>query len=165
MKRLLYTPGCKFRFCDCAYICRMELIVSLNNLVDAAAQFWKVNAGKKIFAFSGALGAGKTTFISALCQYKHVRGSVSSPTFSIINEYTYAEGVIYHIDLYRLRDEQEAIRTGVEDVLDSGSICLVEWPERAPGIFPDDTVWIRIENVDGSTRKLLLTSERPSVHS
>jgi tRNA threonylcarbamoyladenosine biosynthesis protein TsaE len=143
----------------------MELIVTLNNLREAAAQFWKLNEGKKIFAFSGSLGAGKTTFITALCQYKHVNGSVSSPTFSIINEYSYSEGIIYHVDLYRLHDEQEAIRTGIEDVLDSGMICLVEWPERAPGIFPDDTVWIQIENIDSSTRKLLLTTERPSVHS
>jgi len=143
----------------------MELIVSLNNLEEAAAQFWKLADGKKIFAFSGSLGAGKTTFIAALCQYKHVSDSVSSPTFSIINEYTYDQGVIYHVDLYRLHDEQEAIRTGVEDVLDSGMICLVEWPERAPGIFPDDTVWIQIENIDSSTRKLLLNAERPSVQS
>lgn len=143
----------------------MELIVSLEKLEEAAAQFWKLNNGKKIFAFSGSLGAGKTTFIAALCKYKHVKGSASSPTFSIINEYTYNKGLIYHIDLYRLNDEQEAVRTGVEDVLDSGMICFVEWPERALGIFPDDTVWVRIENVDSSTRKLVMTSERPSVHS
>jgi tRNA threonylcarbamoyladenosine biosynthesis protein TsaE len=83
-----------------------------------------------------------------------VKGAVGSPTFSIINEYAYPGGLIYHIDLYRLKDEAEAIRAGVEDVLYSGNICLVEWPERAPGIFPEDAVAIFLEAIDPQTRRL-----------
>jgi tRNA threonylcarbamoyladenosine biosynthesis protein TsaE len=100
------------------------------------------------------MGAGKTTFIHALCSIKGVNGAVGSPTFSIINEYRHPGGKIFHIDLYRLRDEEEALRAGVEDTLYSGQICLVEWPERAPGIFPPETVDINIEAIDPHTRKI-----------
>lgn len=101
------------------------------------------------------MGAGKTTFIHGLCEAKGVTDTVGSPTFSIINEYRYPGGRIFHIDLYRLKDEEEAIRAGVEDVLYSGDICLVEWPERAPEIFPPDTVQIRLEVLDPDTRKII----------
>lgn len=111
-----------------------------------------------MLAFHGAMGAGKTTFIHALCDVKGVKDVVGSPTFSIVNEYIFTEDQvekkIYHIDLYRLKDEQEAIQAGVEDCLYSDHICLVEWPEKAPGLFPDNTVHIYIEAVDGQTRKL-----------
>ena len=100
------------------------------------------------------MGAGKTTFIHALCTVRGVTDAIGSPTFSIINEYRYKGGKIYHIDLYRLKDEEEAIRAGVEDVLFSGEICLVEWPDRAPGIFPADTVALRLEVIDQATRKI-----------
>jgi tRNA threonylcarbamoyladenosine biosynthesis protein TsaE len=77
---------------------------------------------------------------------------VSSPTFSIINEYSYDGGTVYHIDLYRLKDEEEAIRAGVEDCLYSGNICLVEWPERAAAIFPAHTVHVYLDAADEQTR-------------
>lgn len=112
----------------------------------------------KVFAFHGQMGTGKTTFIHALCGVKGVKDVVGSPTFSIINEYAYTDnGVvkkIYHIDLYRLKDEEEAIRAGVEDCLYSNDICLVEWPEKAPGIFPADTVHIYMQPVDTQTRRV-----------
>ena len=136
----------------------MEWIFSLDNINDVAKEFWKATNGKMVFAFHGQMGAGKTTFIHALCDAKGVKDVVGSPTFSIINEYEYdCEGtkkVIFHIDLYRLKDEEEAIRTGVEECLYSGYICLVEWPEKAPGIFPHDTVHIHIELVNDTTRRL-----------
>lgn len=104
------------------------------------------------------MGAGKTTFIHALCETKGVKDVVGSPSYSIINEYAYGEDgrkkPLYHMDLYRLNDEEEAQRAGVEDALYSGSVCLVEWPERAPGIFPENTVHVYIELVDGTTRRL-----------
>ena len=100
------------------------------------------------------MGAGKTTFIHALCDVKGVTDTVGSPTFSIINEYRYPGGRIFHIDLYRLKDEEEAVRTGVEDVLYSGDLCLVEWPDRAPGIFPPDTVELWIEATGPLDRKI-----------
>ena len=100
------------------------------------------------------MGAGKTSFIRALCEVKNVKETPGSPTFSIINEYTYSGGIIFHLDLYRLKDEEEALRAGVEDCLYSGEICLVEWPDRAPGIFPDTTLIISLQGLDESTRSL-----------
>lgn len=112
----------------------MEWTFSLDNIATVAAACWKAIGDKKIVAFHGEMGAGKTTFINALCDEKKVKDVVSSPTFSIVNEYAYdCEGtpkILFHMDLYRLRDEEEAIRSGVEDLLYSGNICLVEWPEK-----------------------------------
>jgi tRNA threonylcarbamoyladenosine biosynthesis protein TsaE len=89
---------------------------------------------------------------------KGIKDVVGSPTFSIINEYQYdcdgTKRVLFHIDLYRLKDEEEAQRAGVEDVLYSGNICLVEWPEKAPGIFPGDKVDVFVQVVDDKTRRL-----------
>ncbi len=141
----------------------MEWTFSMNNINDVAKEFWKQTAGKTVFAFHGSMGMGKTTFIHALCKVKGVKEGVGSSTFSIINEYQYVptaigsngtQRVLFHIDLYRLRDKEEALRAGVEDVLFSGNLCLVEWPERVPDIFPDDTVHCFIEMVDDKTRRL-----------
>jgi tRNA threonylcarbamoyladenosine biosynthesis protein TsaE len=100
------------------------------------------------------MGAGKTSFIRALCGVKKVKETVGSPTLSIINEYSSPSGTIFHLDLYRLKDEEEAVRAGVEDCLYSGEVCLVEWPDRAPGIFPDETMGIILETIDENTRKI-----------
>lgn len=136
----------------------MEWTFSLDNINEVAKDFWKATEGKTVFAFHGAIGAGKTTFIHALCDVKGVKDVVGSPTFSIINEYQYdCEGTkraLFHIDLYRLKNEEEAIRAGVEDVLLSGYTGLVEWPEKAPGIFPDNTVHAFIEPVNNEIRRL-----------
>jgi len=114
--------------------------------------------GQKVIAFHGNMGAGKTTLISALCEYLGVTDGISSPTFSIINEYLFtlngANDVIYHMDLYRLKDEEEAIRAGVEDCIYSGSYCFVEWPERAPGIFPPETVNIYLYHENENKRTI-----------
>jgi tRNA threonylcarbamoyladenosine biosynthesis protein TsaE len=134
----------------------MEISFQLQDIRLVAEKCWQQFPLQKVFAFHGGMGAGKTTFIHALCDVKGVTDTVGSPTFSIINEYRYPGGKIFHIDLYRLRDEEEALRAGVEDVLYSGEICLVEWPDRAPGIFPPDTVELRIEAIDPDTRKLIL---------
>jgi tRNA threonylcarbamoyladenosine biosynthesis protein TsaE len=136
----------------------MEWLFTLDNINVVAKEFWKAVEGKNVFAFHGQMGAGKTTFIHALCDVKGVKDVVGSPTFSIINEYEYdCEGtkrVLFHMDLYRIKDEQEALRAGVEDALFSGYICLAEWPEKAPGIFPDNTVNANIELVDTGIRRL-----------
>lgn len=132
----------------------MEWTFDLPGIDQMARAFWETFPDNKIYAFQGKMGAGKTSFIRALCAAKNVRESVGSPTFSIINEYSSPSGIIYHLDLYRLKDEEEAIRTGVEDCLYSGEICLVEWPDRAPGIFPKDTLGIFLEMLDPNTRKL-----------
>jgi tRNA threonylcarbamoyladenosine biosynthesis protein TsaE len=132
----------------------MELDYTLRDIDEAARVFWDSFPNKKIYAFQGNMGAGKTSFIRALCAVKNVKETVSSPTFSIINEYSSPAGTIFHLDLYRLKDEEEAIRAGVEDCLYSGEICLVEWPGRAPGIFPVDTLGISMEILDEKTRKI-----------
>ena len=101
------------------------------------------------------MGAGKTTFVHAVCEAAGVKDNISSPTFSIINEYVASSGnVIYHIDLYRLKNEQEAMQAGVEDCLFSGNRCFVEWPDRAPNIFLDNTLHVSISVLDMNTRKL-----------
>jgi len=137
----------------------MELIYSLETIGEIATRFWKLNEGVAVFAFHGEMGAGKTTLIHALCEAKGVKDVVGSPTFAIINEYVFEngakeEGKIFHMDLYRLRDEEEAIRAGVEDCLYSDHLCLVEWPEKAPGIFPENTAHIYINVINSSTRRL-----------
>ena len=145
-----------------AYICDMEFKFSLDTIKEIATLFWKSVENTTVFAFHGNMGAGKTTFIHALCDVKAVNDVVGSPTFSIINEYEFdCEGtkkIIFHLDLYRIKDEEEALRAGVEDVLYSGYTCLVEWPEKAPGIFPGDTVHVQIELVDNETRRLKITN-------
>jgi tRNA threonylcarbamoyladenosine biosynthesis protein TsaE len=136
----------------------MEWTFLLDNINTVATEFWNAVEGKTVFAFHGQMGAGKTTFIHALCDAKGVKDVVGSPTFSIINEYEYlCEGTkkaLFHMDLYRLNSDEEAQRAGVEDALYSGYICLVEWPEKAPGIFPEDRVGVVIEVVDEKTRRL-----------
>jgi tRNA threonylcarbamoyladenosine biosynthesis protein TsaE len=133
----------------------MQWTFTLPDIDQMARVFWEYFPNKKIYAFKGNMGAGKTSFIRALCAAKNVKEMVGSPTFSIINEYSFAGGIIYHLDLYRLKDEEEAIRAGVEDCLYSGEVCLVEWPDRAPGIFPDDSFGVLLETIDERTRKIV----------
>ena len=108
----------------------------------------------------GAPGAGKTTFINALCRALGVESDMTgSPSFAIINEYrsdTTAE-LIYHFDCYRLEKEEEAVEIGTEDYLDSGAICLIEWPERIDSLLPDDMVRVDITVNDDDTRTLTMT--------
>jgi tRNA threonylcarbamoyladenosine biosynthesis protein TsaE len=139
----------------------MEWTFSLDNINEVAKEFWKAVEGRTVFAFHGQMGAGKTTFIHALCDAKGVKDVVGSPTFSIINEYEYlcagTKKALFHMDLYRLNSEEEAQRAGVEDALYSGFICLVEWPEKAPGIFPEDTIQVLIKAIDDKTRQLIIS--------
>ena len=136
----------------------MEWTYSLPEINEMARVFWKTFPGYKIYAFHGNMAVGKTNFIRALCGVKKVNDTISSPTFSIINEYSYPGGRLFHLDLYRIRDEQEAVRAGVEDCLYSGDLCLVEWPERAPGIFPEETLDIFLDMLDEKTRKIRVPS-------
>jgi len=135
----------------------MEVNFTLDEINQTAAKLLADTKSYKVFAFHGEMGAGKTTFIHALCETLGVKDVITSPTFSIINQYKASDGqTIYHMDLYRVKDENEAVNAGVEDCLYSGNICFVEWPEQAPGIFPDDTLHISISSVDDNTRKLKL---------
>lgn len=130
----------------------MEMQCTLTDIHETARRLWQQVEGRKVIAFYGDMGAGKTTLIHALCDEKGVTSTVGSPTFSIINEYNYPGGKMYHIDLYRLKDEEEAVRAGVEDCLYSGDICLVEWPGRAEAILPYNTAKVQLHVVDKDTR-------------
>ena len=134
----------------------MEWKFMLGDIQATASSFRRAVGSARVFAFHGEMGAGKTTFIHALCEEQGVKDVVSSPTFSIINEYVYRDsGIdrkIYHIDLYRLRDEDEARNAGVEDCLYSDHICYVEWPDKSPGLFPEDTIHVTIQAIGDQTR-------------
>ena len=133
----------------------MEVIFALKNIGETAKKFLADTAGYKVFALHGEMGAGKTTFIHALCEEMQVKDNISSPTFSIINQYNTADGkLIYHMDLYRIKDENEAVQAGVEDCLYSGNTCFVEWPDKAPGLFPEETLHVVISSAGDNTRKL-----------
>lgn len=135
----------------------MELNFSLENISAAASLFLKSVHHHKVIALHGDMGAGKTTFVHALCIELGVSEPVSSPTYSIINQYEGSnKAIIYHIDLYRLRDEEEALQAGVEDCLYSGNWCFVEWPERALGIFPTNTLHINLTTLEINSRKLVI---------
>lgn len=137
--------------------------VHLSKLSDFAAQFWSYVKEAKVFAFHGQMGAGKTTLINALCHYKGTKDVTSSPTFSIINEYDFDQQGevrrIFHIDLYRLKNEEEVVQAGVEECIYSGSICMVEWPEKAAGLFDKNTVHVFIEPASESERSVRVELE------
>ena len=134
-------------------------ISSLETINDAAHEFIAAMGDYTVFAFNGEMGAGKTTFIKALCEELGVEDATNSPSFAIINEYrseTTAE-LIYHFDCYRLEDEVEAEEIGVEDYLYSGALCFIEWPERIESLLPDDTVEVDVVEQEDGTRSVTLT--------
>lgn len=136
-------------------------IKSTEQLPQAAREFIEAMGDATVFAFYGDMGAGKTTFIAELCRQLGVSEDVAnSPSFSIVNEYrsdTTAE-LIYHFDLYRLEDLDEALDMGIEDYFDSGALCLLEWPERVEELLPDDAVRVKIYVNDDDSRTLQLSS-------
>lgn len=140
----------------------MELIItSLDEIPKVVEKLLIYAEGRKKMTFSGEVGAGKTTFIKAFCEYFKVKEHVTSPTFSLINEYAYQdsdsqqEKYIYHIDLYRLNRPEEALDIGIEDYLFDDNYCLIEWPELINELLPTDRVIIQIEIIDDFTRKFL----------
>ena len=133
----------------------MEVIFSLQEINEAALKVVEQLGNNKVIALHGEMGAGKTTFTNSFCKALGVIDVVISPTFSIINVYeTKYDKTIYHLDLYRLKNEEEAINAGVEDCLYSGNICLVEWPDKLPTIFPEETLHINFELIDDTKRRI-----------
>lgn len=133
-------------------------ITSLDKINEAAHEFMAAMEDYTVFAFNGEMGAGKTTFIKALCEELGVDDVTNSPSFAIINEYrseTTAE-LIYHFDCYRLENEVEAEEIGVEDYFYSGALCFIEWPERIADLLPDDTVDVDIVEQEDGTRKITI---------
>lgn len=137
---------------------KKEILIPTTDALDGAAhEFLALMGDETVYAFEGEMGAGKTTFINALCHALGVEEDpTGSPTFSIINEYrsdTTAE-LIYHFDLYRIESLEQAFDIGVEDYLDSGALCLIEWPDRIDDILPDDTVRVKIDVLPDGCRRL-----------
>jgi tRNA threonylcarbamoyladenosine biosynthesis protein TsaE len=111
-----------------------------------------------VFAFKGKMGAGKTTFIKAVCEELGVSDVINSPTFAIVNEYrseTTCE-LIYHFDFYRIHSVQEALQIGAEDYFESGALCFIEWPEKVEALLPGDTVFVEITEQEDGTRHIEL---------
>lgn len=131
------------------------IIQDLKNLPEAARSFLEKNRDDRIFAFYGELGAGKTTFIKALCNELNVIDIVSSPSFSIINEYQNEKGIkIYHMDFYRLKNMEEALEIGLEDYFNTDDYCFIEWPERIDELLPNDTIFVKIVARHNNSRVL-----------
>ena len=129
----------------------------LENINAAAAEFLKELGDKRIVAFYGSMGAGKTTFIKAICDVLGVTDTVNSPTFAIVNEYLAASGdSVYHFDFYRIKKIEEAYDFGYEDYFYSGNLCLIEWPELIEELLPEDTVRVKIEEIEGGERELTI---------
>ena len=131
---------------------------SLADLPQVASEFLQALGNRRVVAFQGKMGAGKTTFIKALCEQLGVCDMVNSPTFSIVNEYTDADGqtLAYHFDLYRLKSVAEALDMGAEDYFYSGRYCFIEWPDVADALLPDNCAEASIEEADNGTRILTL---------
>ncbi len=115
------------------------------------------NNPEKVYCFYGKMGAGKTTFIKAICEEMGVQETVNSPTFSIVNEYEAKDGeIIYHFDCYRINKVQEALDLGAEEYLYSGNYCFIEWPENINAILPDNAVSVGIEEVEDGLRMVMI---------
>ncbi len=133
----------------------MEIsIPSLDQISAAAKQFVQAMDQSTVFAFYGKMGAGKTTFVKALCEELGVTDVVNSPTFSIVNEYRSDETgeLIYHFDFYRIKKIEEVYDMGYEDYFYSGALCFIEWPELVEELLPGDAVKVTVEENEDGTR-------------
>ena len=126
------------------------VIESLNEIDSVAEAFLALTSKHNVIAFNGEMGAGKTTFIKALCKKLEVIDPVNSPTFAIINEYANTWGdLIYHFDFYRLKNLKEALNIGAEDYFYSGNKCFIEWPDVVEELLPEDYLRVDIVEIDG----------------
>ena len=137
----------------------MEIkIQSLEHIHEAAREFIAAMGDNTVFALYGKMGAGKTTFIKALCQELGVEDVVTSPTFAVINEYRsdIAGELIYHLDFYRIKKLEEVYDMGYEDYFYSGALCFIEWPELVEELLPVNTIKVTIEELEDGSRKLTM---------
>ncbi len=134
------------------------MIYKLQHISQAVQYILQTIGNAKIICFTAPMGAGKTTLINEICKQLGVTDATSSPTFSIINQYkTIDDAIVYHLDLYRVKDEEEAIQAGVEEVLYSGNYCFVEWPQVAATFMPDGAVNVSIEILNKVERKVIVS--------
>ena len=137
----------------------MEInIQSLDQIHEAARQFVEAMGDNTVFTIYGKMGAGKTTFIKAVCEELGVSDVITSPTFAIVNEYRsdLAGALIYHFDFYRIKKLEEVYDMGYEDYFYSGDVCFIEWPELIEELLPGNTVKVTIEEVENGARRLTL---------
>lgn len=134
----------------------MEITINgLDTIRSAARQFIENIGSSRVFAFYGKMGAGKTTFVKALCEELGCDDVITSPTFAIVNEYTDGkQQPVYHFDFYRIKKLEEVYDMGYEEYFYSGALCLIEWPELIEDVLPDDTVRVTIEEQAGGSRLL-----------
>ena len=134
----------------------MESIFSLNEINEIAKQIIKCNP-QKIILFSGEMGAGKTTLIKSLCKELGVLGNISSPTFSLVNEYQNAvDQVVYHFDFYRIKNQNEALDMGVDEYFYSGHWCFIEWAENIKDLIPENYSTVSISVLSDGKRRVVL---------
>ena len=138
------------------YLCIMDMIYTLAEMDDVAQSLMKKFGSKSVWAFHAPMGAGKTTLITALCQILGVQDRVNSPTFAIMNEYQGLGKVIYHMDWYRLENDGEARRAGVEMAMEDSDYCFIEWPEKAINLIPSDALHIEIEILGPEHRRIFI---------
>lgn len=129
-------------------------VSNIDELQKAAIDILNAFPEERIFLFYGNMGAGKTTFINALCNELGVTDHTSSPTFSIVNEYDSESGTLFHFDFYRLKNEVEALDMGYEEYLYSGNYCFIEWPEKIANLLPENCLSISIEATDNQQRTI-----------
>lgn len=125
---------------------------SISELNSAAKALFNFSGDAKIFVFEGEMGAGKTTFIKTVCEELGVKDVVSSPTFSIINEYATSAAPVYHFDFYRIKNIREAYDIGYEEYFYSGNICLIEWPELVAELLPENYIRVKITAISPERR-------------
>ena len=134
----------------------MEITISnLDNIRESAREFINNIGSHKVFAFYGKMGAGKTTFIKAICEELGVDDVITSPTFAIINEYSGKDDTIYHFDFYRIKKLEEVYDMGYEDYFYSGALCFIEWPELIEEVLPEDAVKVQITEKEDGSRAIL----------
>ena len=134
----------------------MEIKINdLNSIRETAREFIDHMDGRKVFAFYGKMGAGKTTFIKAVCEELGVEDVITSPTFAIINEYSGKDDTIYHFDFYRIKKLEEVYDMGYEDYFYSGALCFIVWPELIEEVLPGDAVKVQIIEKEDGTRAVL----------
>ena len=131
-------------------------IQSLDQIHEAAHQFIEAMGDNTVFALYGKMGAGKTTFIKAVCEELGVSDVITSPTFAIVNEYRSdtAGELIYHFDFYRIKKLEEVYDMGYEDYFYSGALCFIEWPELIKDVLPGDAVKVYIDELEDGSRKI-----------
>lgn len=133
------------------------VIRDLTSINETAKEFIAQMGDNRLFFFYGDMGAGKTTFIRAICKELGVTESVNSPTFAIVNEYTDRDGKpIYHFDFYRIEKEEEAFDFGYEDYFFSGNLCFVEWPEKIENLIPNEGISVYIQEEENGERSVTL---------